>query len=88
MNDTSSTAQERHVITALFCDVVGSTSHAEAMDPEDWTDVVNRTVTVMASCVCPYGGTVATFGGDSCMVLFGAPVTHEELCEQGCGTSS
>ncbi len=78
MNTDGSTAQERRVVTALFCDVVGSTSHAESMDPEDWTDVVNRTVTVMAACVGRYGGTVTTFAGDAIMAVFGAPVAHED----------
>ena len=27
--------QERKVVTVLFCDLVGFTSRAEAMDPED-----------------------------------------------------
>ena len=30
------TEGERKLVTALFADIVGSTSLAEAMDPEDW----------------------------------------------------
>lgn len=70
--------QERRVVTALFCDVVGSIGHAESMDPEDWTDVVNRTVTVMAACVGRFGGTVTMFGGDAIMAVFGTPTAHED----------
>ena len=34
-------AGERRIITALFCDVVNSTTLAERLDPEDWTDIMN-----------------------------------------------
>lgn len=69
---------ERRVVTAMFCDVVGSTTLAETMDPEDWGDIVNRTVAVMASCVERYGGTVSQFAGDAILALFGAPSAHED----------
>lgn len=69
---------ERRVVTALFCDVVGSTSLAEKMDPEDWADIVNSTVAEMAGCIDRYGGTVAQFAGDSILAIFGAPITHED----------
>jgi hypothetical protein len=40
---------DRRVVTALFADLVDSTSIAETMDPEDWTDLVNRVVCEFAS---------------------------------------
>ena len=69
---------ERRVVTALFTDIVGSTSIAESMDPEDWTDLVNRIVAGMAAAVERYDGTVTHFGGDSILALFGAPHAHED----------
>lgn len=48
------------------------------MDPEDWADIVNRTVAEMAGCVERFGGTVAQFAGDSILAIFGAPVAHED----------
>jgi class 3 adenylate cyclase/tetratricopeptide (TPR) repeat protein len=69
---------ERRVVSALFCDIAGSTSLAEAMDPEDWADIVNATVAEMTTCVERYGGTVAQFAGDSILAVFGAPVAHED----------
>ncbi len=66
------------MVTALFCDVVGSTSIAETMDPEDWADVVGRTMAEMAACVERYGGTVVHFAGDAVLAIFGAPVAHED----------
>jgi len=69
---------ERRVVTALFADLVDSTSIAETMDPEDWTDLVNRVVGEMASSIERYSGTVTHFGGDSVLALFGAPHAHED----------
>lgn len=74
----SGRSSERRVVTALFCDVVGSTSIAEAMDPEDWSEIVSQTIAVMADSVERYGGTVAQFAGDGILALFGAPVAHED----------
>lgn len=71
-------AAERRIVTALFCDVVGSTSLAEAMDPEDWADIVNQTMSHMSHCVERYGGSVAQFAGDSILAVFGAPEAHED----------
>lgn len=69
---------ERRVVTLLFADVVGSTTLAEAMDPEDWGEIVNEVIADMARRVERYGGTVAQFAGDSILALFGAPVAHED----------
>ena len=78
MGNDGQRSAERRVVTALFCDVVGSTSLAETMDPEDWADIVNRMVANMAQCVERYGGTVAQFAGDSILAIFGAPAAHED----------
>jgi len=72
------TPAERRVVTVLFVDLVGSTSLAEGMDPEDWTEVVNRAVAVMSRSVERYSGTIAQFAGDSILALFGAPTAHED----------
>jgi class 3 adenylate cyclase/tetratricopeptide (TPR) repeat protein len=69
---------ERRVVTALFCDVVGSTSIAEQMDPEDWSEVMGDAMTTMSSAVSRFGGTVTEFAGDGVVALFGAPVAHED----------
>ena len=39
---------ERKPVTALFADVVGSTTLAESMDPEDWTQIVNEAFDLMS----------------------------------------
>ncbi len=69
---------ERRPITALFADIVGSTSIVERMDPEDWTEVVNEAFDRMTRTVKRYDGTVARLMGDAILAFFGAPVAHED----------
>lgn len=69
---------ERRIVTALFCDVVGSTSIAESMDPEDWGELMRSAIERMGDTVARFGGTVTEFAGDGIVALFGAPVAHED----------
>jgi len=69
---------ERRIVTALFADVVGSTSIAETMDPEDWGELVGRAVSAIGAVATRYGGTVAEFAGDAVLAVFGAPIAHED----------
>jgi class 3 adenylate cyclase/tetratricopeptide (TPR) repeat protein len=70
--------QERKVVTALFCDLVGFTSQAEEMDPEDVASLLAPYHARVKEELERYGGTVEKFIGDAVMALFGAPVTHED----------
>jgi class 3 adenylate cyclase/tetratricopeptide (TPR) repeat protein len=72
------TRETRKVVTALFADVVGSTSLGERLDPEDFTEIVGGSVRSMAECVERFGGTVSELAGDGLLALFGAPVAHED----------
>lgn len=74
----SALSGERRIVTALFCDIVGSTSIAEAMDPEDWGEVIGQAMTTMSNAVSRFGGTVTEFAGDGIVAVFGAPVAHED----------
>ncbi|HUR16269.1 MAG TPA: adenylate/guanylate cyclase domain-containing protein [Candidatus Limnocylindrales bacterium] len=69
---------ERKPVTALFADVVGSTTLAESMDPEDWTQIVNEAFDLMSKAVFHYEGTIAQLQGDAMLAFFGAPVAHED----------
>jgi class 3 adenylate cyclase len=69
---------ERKVITALFADVVGSTTMAEKMDPEDWTEMMNGAFDRMSPIIYHYEGTIARLLGDAVLAFFGAPVAHED----------
>jgi class 3 adenylate cyclase/tetratricopeptide (TPR) repeat protein len=62
----------------LFCDVRGSTSMAEGLDPEEWTDVMNAAYEHLIPPVYRYEGTVARLMGDAILAFFGAPTAHED----------
>jgi class 3 adenylate cyclase/tetratricopeptide (TPR) repeat protein len=70
--------RERKVVTVLFCDLVGFTSQAETMDPEDVEAILRPYHVRVRSELERYGGTVEKFIGDAVMALFGAPVAHED----------
>jgi class 3 adenylate cyclase len=69
---------ERKPVTALFADIVGSTTLAEQMDPEDWTQIINEAFDLMSKAVYRYEGTIAQLQGDAMLAFFGAPVAHED----------
>src|SRR4051812_25287764 len=70
--------EERKVVTVLFADLVGFTSRAEAMDPEDVRALLSPYHQRLRSELERFGGTVEKFIGDAVVALFGAPVTHED----------
>jgi class 3 adenylate cyclase len=69
---------ERKPVTALFADVVNSTTLAEQIDPEDWTSIINEAFDLMSRAVFTYEGTIAQLQGDAMLAFFGAPVAHED----------
>lgn len=71
-------AGERRVVTMLFCDVTGSTSAAERLDPEEWTEIINGAFERMIPSVYQYEGIVARLMGDAILAFFGAPIAHED----------
>jgi len=71
-------AGERRVVTVLFCDVKGSTSMAEKLDPEEWAGIMKRAFTFLIPPVTRYDGIVARLMGDALLAFFGAPTTHED----------
>ena len=70
------------IITALFADLVGFTSRAEALDPEDVEAILTPYHVRLRGELERRGGTVEKFIGDAVMALFGAPVTHEDDAER------
>jgi class 3 adenylate cyclase len=70
--------EERKVVTVLFADLVGFTSRAEQLDPEDVRAVLAPYWGRLRSELERFGGTVEKFIGDAVMALFGAPVSRED----------
>ena len=70
--------RERKIVTVVFCDLVGFTSQAEAMDPEDVEAILRPYHERVRAELERHGGTVEKFIGDAVMALFGAPTAHED----------
>ncbi len=73
---------ERKLVTALFADIVGSTSLAAQMDPEDWREIVAGAHQRVSQAVYRYEGTIAQLLGDGVLAFFGAPLAHEDDLER------
>ena len=76
--ESASRAGERRPVTTLFADIVGSTSLAETLDPEEWAELVGGATTAMGRVVERYGGRVSQVLGDGILAFFGVPVAHED----------
>lgn len=74
---------ERRQITALFCDLVGSTHLSEQLDPEDLRDVVQKYQETCATVINRYDGHIAQYLGDGILVYFGYPSAHEDDAQRG-----
>ena len=74
--------QERKIVTILFADLVGFTSRAESLDPEDVVGILEPYHAHLRSELERFGGTVEKFIGDAVMAVFGAPVAHEDDAER------
>jgi class 3 adenylate cyclase/tetratricopeptide (TPR) repeat protein len=75
-------AEERKVVTVLFCDLVGFTAASDEADPEDVRARIRPYHARLRREIEGYGGTVEKFIGDAVMAVFGAPVAHEDDAER------
>src|SRR5262245_42988564 len=68
---------ERRQLTAMFCDLVGSTALAARLDPEDMRQVMALFHRRIAEVIDDYQGIVAR-SGDGVLAYFGYPQAHED----------
>ena len=78
MPDHVALAEERKVITALFCDLVGFTATSESADPEDVDRMLTRYFATARRLIEVHGGVVEKFIGDAVVGVFGVPQAHED----------
>lgn len=69
---------ERRVVSVLFADLVGFTSLAELLDPEDVALLQDRYFAGARAAVTAAGGVVEKFVGDAVMAVFGVPEVHDD----------
>jgi class 3 adenylate cyclase/tetratricopeptide (TPR) repeat protein len=68
----------RKTVTVVFCDLVGSTSLGERLDPESVRRAIGRYFDEARVAIERHGGTVEKFIGDAVMSVFGIPKLHED----------
>ena len=71
-------AEERKVVTALFCDLVGFTATSESADPEDVDQMLSAYAAMARTEIELHGGVVEKFIGDAVVGIFGIPAAHED----------
>src|SRR5207249_2989803 len=72
------TVDELRPVTALFADIVGSTSLGERLTPGEVKALIGECVSRMSHAVEEFGGTVQAYTGDGICAYFGVPVAHED----------
>ena len=71
-------AEERKVVTCLFCDLVGFTATSESADPEDVDQMLTAYSEMARARIESHGGVVEKFIGDAVVGIFGVPAAHED----------
>jgi class 3 adenylate cyclase len=62
----------------MFCDLVGSTTLSEQLDPEELREVVRLYQETCTAVIQRYAGHIAQHLGDGLLVYFGYPGAHED----------
>jgi class 3 adenylate cyclase len=75
---------ERKQVTVLFADLKGSMELLADRDPEEARQLLDPVLEQMMEAVHRYEGTVNQVMGDGIMVLFGAPIAHEDHAVRAC----
>jgi len=65
-------------VTVFFADIVGFTTAAETMAPEDLSLFLETVFTFAADAIFEQGGTLDKFIGDAVMAFFGAPIPQPD----------
>lgn len=69
---------ERRQLTVMFCDLVGSTPLASALDPEEYRAILNAYHQACTRTIAEFEGYVAKYMGDGVLAYFGYPQAHED----------
>ena len=76
LDEAGRTGEERRIVSVLFVDLVGFTSRAESLDPEDVRAVLTPYYEQVRTRLQSFGGRVEKFIGDAVMGIFGAPTAY------------
>jgi class 3 adenylate cyclase len=80
--DVGRASEERRIVSVLFVDLVGFTSRAESLDPEDVRAILTPYYQRVRAELERHGGIVEKFVGDAVMGVFGAPTAFGDDAER------
>jgi len=69
---------ERREVSALFVDLIGSTTLTQTRSPDDVVELLNRFFDIVVRTVAAEGGWVNKFEGDGALCVFGAPMSQDD----------
>ncbi|TML75146.1 MAG: zinc-ribbon domain-containing protein, partial [Actinobacteria bacterium] len=78
LSQGSNAESVRKTVTILFCDLKGSTSLGEKIDPEALSEVLALYFNEMRAVIERHGGKVEKYIGDAIVAVFGLPRAHED----------
>ncbi len=84
MRDISELGGERRWTAVLMADMAESTAITEQIGNEKAYQLLTRLIAMAVTAVKAEGGTALTFGGDSLLAAFGAPVAVEDASLRAC----
>src|SRR5579862_6333270 len=79
---TAEAGEERRIVSVVFVDLVGFTSQAEKLDPEDVRALLVPYHNAVREELESFGGVVEKFIGDAVMAVFGAPTAFGDDAER------
>ena len=80
--DQPASREERRLVSVIFVDLVGFTSRAERLDPEDVQALLRPYHAAVRDEIESFGGTVEKFIGDAVVGVFGAPTAFGDDAER------
>jgi adenylate cyclase len=69
---------ENRVVSVLFCDIRAFTARSARSTPQEVVALLNEYLPVVVEAARRHGGTVNKFGGDSTLIIYGAPRPLQE----------
>jgi adenylate cyclase len=78
---------EEKILTVLFSDLEGFTSHSERFTPTEMVDMLAEYYNAVTEEVFQHQGTLKEYVGDELMAIFGAPLEHVDHAERACAAA-